>query len=447
MSGSFEGGAARIVVDLAYGDSGKGTFVDYFVRRDGSNLVVRFNGGPQAAHNVVLPDGRHHTFAQFGAGGFVPGVRTLLSRFVVIEPYALLNEAAHLVDVGVADPLRGLLIDARCCVITPVQRVANILRERSRGTAAHGTCGVGFGECVSDSLTRPDRTVVAGDFRSLGALRAKLHRFLEFKREELAPLREFADRAQARILEYPGWIDAFVERASRIAREATLVDADRADRTIRESRRPVFEGAQGVLLDEDFGFHPHTTWSRTTHANADALLDTAGFDGPRERIGVLRTHMTRHGAGPFVSERPDMAAGVSETHNSGGGPQGEFRVGLLDLVALRYAIEVCGRVDSLAISHLDRLPRLPRAVCHEYLDADGPLTRLPRIEPTDLARRTALTARLQAMRPRSKEFPAELERFLREVEDSLGLPVRFASAGPTYATKQEVSTSTLRTAP
>lgn len=76
-----------------------------------------------------------------------------------------------------------------------------------------------------------------------------------------------------------------------------------------------------------------------------------------------------------------------------------------------------------------------------------PLTRLPRIEPTDLARRTALMARLLAMRPRSKEFPTDVEGFLRGVEDSLGLPVRFASAGPTYATKQEVSTSTLRTAP
>src|SRR5271169_2634863 len=111
------------VVDLAFGDSGKGTITDYLAARHNADLVVRFNGGPQAGHNVVLPDGRHHTFAQFGSGSFLPGLRTLLSRFMLIEPYAMLNEAAHLASLGCTDILSRTIIDERCIVITPLHQV------------------------------------------------------------------------------------------------------------------------------------------------------------------------------------------------------------------------------------------------------------------------------------------------------------------------------------
>ena len=87
---------AIVVIDLAFGDCGKGTIVDFLARRHDVHTVVRFNGGPQAGHNVVTPDGRHHTFSQFGSAMFLPGVRTVLTRFMFIEPYAILNEAAHL---------------------------------------------------------------------------------------------------------------------------------------------------------------------------------------------------------------------------------------------------------------------------------------------------------------------------------------------------------------
>src|SRR4051812_324807 len=179
--------AAHLVVDLAYGDCGKGTIVDFLARRSpGDCTVVRFNGGPQAGHNVVTPDGRHHTFSQFGSGSFVPGVRTFLSRFMLIEPYALLKEAHHLQDLGVPDPLVRLTIDARCPIITPAHQAANRIRELSRGDAAHGTCGVGVGETVQDTLEHPDVILHAGDLGDQTIVREKLRAACELKLGQLA---------------------------------------------------------------------------------------------------------------------------------------------------------------------------------------------------------------------------------------------------------------------
>lgn len=103
------------VVDLGYGDAGKGTVVDWLCATRRVHTVVRFNGGAQAAHNVVLRDGRHHTFAQFGAGTFHPGVGTHLSRHVVVDPLALAAEADHLATVGVPDALDRLTVDRTRC--------------------------------------------------------------------------------------------------------------------------------------------------------------------------------------------------------------------------------------------------------------------------------------------------------------------------------------------
>ncbi|MFI0444841.1 adenylosuccinate synthetase [Actinomadura sp. 6N118] len=110
-----------IVADLGFGDAGKGTVVDWFCSRgpEPVDAVVRFNGGAQAAHNVVAPDGRHHTFAQFGSGTFTPGVATHLSRFMLVDPLALAAEADHLRKLGIRDPLARLTVDRAALLTTP----------------------------------------------------------------------------------------------------------------------------------------------------------------------------------------------------------------------------------------------------------------------------------------------------------------------------------------
>src|SRR5437868_5098082 len=138
---------AIITVGLGFGDEGKGATVDFLTRKLEADLVIRYCGGSQAGHNVELPDGRRHTFSQFGAGTLAPQrPRSYLGPNVVIDPVALLREARHLEELGVAEPLALLSVHPRCLVTTYWHRTLNRLRERSRGAGRHGSCGQGIGE-------------------------------------------------------------------------------------------------------------------------------------------------------------------------------------------------------------------------------------------------------------------------------------------------------------
>jgi adenylosuccinate synthase len=422
-----------LVVDLGFGDSGKGTIVEYLAARHDAQWVVRFNGGPQAGHNVVLRDGRHHTFAQFGSASFQHGVRTLLSRFMAVDPYAMLNEAAHLNEIGVTDALSRTAIDERCLVITPAQQIGNRLRERARAELAHGTCGMGFGECVGDALARPELAVRMADLRSASVIREKLRRLLEYKREEVAAWKSLASADEIRVLDDSGWIETAVDVYGQLIEQCELVNQDRVATVLRDSSCTIFEGAQGVLLDERYGFHPHTSWSKTTFTNAAMLLRESGVAHEMERIGVLRPYLTRHGNGPLITENRRLDQ-ICEAHNSDSGWPGRFRRGLLDLVMLRYAIQACGPLDTLALTCADHLKFLPPLACEGYEAQDGAPLELSMRE--DLLEMERQTRRLITARPRYRDWPPQsVEAFCVELEKELGVRAAYLSFGPTKEEK------------
>lgn len=454
------GGRAILVVDLGFGDSGKGTIVDFLARRTDAHTVVRFNGGPQAGHNVVTPDGRHHTFSQFGSAMFLPQTRTLLSRFMLIEPYALFNESSHLEKIGVRDPLRQLLIDGRCVVITPAHQAANRIRELARGDAAHGTCGMGVGETMADQLSHPDLTLRYADLSDRPTVLRRLNAIVELKREQLrdaicALQDHSAHRDSVQALLDPSWLDAAADNFATLRNCAQVVDERAVNRILCEAGTVLFEGAQGVLLDEWYGFHPHTTWSTTTFANADALLNEAGQDGPRARIGVLRSYMTRHGAGPLVTEDDSLRELLPEPHNEDAGWQGRFRVGHFDAVAARYAAAVAGPVDQLAITHLDRLNALPQRICTEYRRAGGApaaaseeyyigtpnaIRKLRVSAVRDLAYQERLTRLCGECRPILQDVSqSDQVTLLDRISQELQVPCGIASFGPTANEKRILS--------
>jgi len=345
----------------------------------------------------------------------------------------LAAEAGHLASAGVPGALDRLTVDRDALLVTPYHQAANRARETARGRDRHGSCGMGIGETARYALAWPGDAPRVADCaaprmlaRSLGRLRDRLY-------DELGP---FGGPA----------VDLVCDAYRAFADRVPLVDGGYLRRLLNAGPA-VFEGAQGVLLDEWRGFHPYTTWSTTTFANAETLLAEAGETAVR--LGVVRSYLTRHGPGPFVTEDPTLE--IPEPHNGTGTWQGAFRTGHPDAVALRYAAEVAGGVDGVALTHLDVAARHQLRLCRAY-QADGWLTS--RIEPGpehDLSWQERLTDRLLRSRPvysdpvgggRAGGDPVGGGRVGDWVgdwpgvfEDVLGAPVVLRSYGPTAAAK------------
>lgn len=425
---------AWIVADLGFGDSGKGTITDWLVREMRARLVVRWNGGAQAGHTVVTDDGRAHTFSQFGAGTLVPGVRTHLAETFVVHPTALLVEARYLARAGVSDALSRLTLAASARVITPFHQSANRARESARGAARHGTCGVGVGETVRDALEHPGEVVRARDLADPRALRDKTERARERLRASLAGV-ELGDEAP--VWSDPEIVARWVEAAAPLA--ANVVPDEALGALLRAGGDVVLEGAQGALLDERFGFHPHTTWSDCTARAARARLRAHGWTGETAALGVLRTYLTRHGEGPFPTEAPALGAALPEPHNASAGWQGAFRVGHPDLVLARYAARVSGGLDGLAVTHVDRAAAIDR-VGTGYDEAPGEALfvrdasgRAIDLREGDLEHQARLARALRSVRPRLEAPEAPIPELLAA---ATGAPLLVSSAGPTASAKQ-----------
>ncbi len=403
---------AFIVTGLGFGDCGKGTVTDALTRRFDARLVVRFNGGAQAGHNVVLPEGRHHTFAQFGAGTLVEGVRTHLAAQVVVHPTALAVEADYLARAGVPDAMTRLTADPRCLVTTPFHQAAGRLRERLLG---NGTCGVGVGETVRDALSHADDALRLGALRGAGEQLERIRvRLVESLPAEVARDGDWSMLQDPSLAQR--WLEVVRALPLRLMTDEEAAHVNR-DHTI------VFEGAQGILLDEHHGFHPHTTWSTCTARNALHWLR----DSPHqvEKVGVLRSMLTRHGAGPLPSESRELV--LPEPHNQSAGWQGAFRIGWFDPVLFRYAIRANGGVDWLALTHVDRV----QARFVESYDFELATLTAPEGSPERLDQQSALTRALSRAAPTLAPIPDG--DFADWVERRLGARVGVTSHGPTHA--------------
>lgn len=446
---------AILIADLGYGDAGKGSIVDYLTRQTQAHTVVRYNGGAQAAHNVTTPDGRHHTFAQFGSGTFIPGTRTHLSRFMMLHPLALLAEERHLQSLGIHDAFARLSIDREALVTTPFQQSANRIKELARGDGRHGSCGMGVGETMSDWLAYGRDVIFAGDMSERDIVLKKLRCMRDIKLAQLKPVLENASANEliAKELESfhdDSFIDATADIYQHVARQVRIVEADYLGSLLNQPGTTIFEGAQGVLLDEWYGFYPYNTWSTLTFKNADILLSENKFTGESLRLGLIRGYATRHGAGPFVTEDEVLTTYLQDHHNGNNPWQREFRVGYLDLVALRYALHVTGKIDGLVVTNLDRMDILDKwqycnwyqtsenpSLVSEYFDLDDGWIRDIKVppDPTDLAKQEALTNLLIEMRPNYETSQKDEKAYLELISQTLETPVLVTSHGPTALQK------------
>lgn len=324
-------GTAAVVIGSAFGDEGKGLITDVLCSRSRpeDTLVVRFNGGAQAGHTVVTPEGQRHVFSHFGSGSFI-GAATYLSRFFAVNPVLFHPEARHLHELGLAP---RLLIDRRAMVTTPFDMAVNTLLEQKRGAARHGSCGAGFGETVGRheagfTLTAGDLTGAAGEVK----LRAIRDSWLP-QRLAAAGIALPPDERAALLSE--GLLARFMDDAARLLDRAALVD----EQVLAGYSHRVLEGAQGLLLDQDMGFFPHVTRSHTGLRNAGVLLKAAGA-ACADVYYVLRPYVTRHGAGPLPGEILRLPyPGFEDKTNRPNPWQGTLRFALADITRLQGALK------------------------------------------------------------------------------------------------------------
>lgn len=315
--------SVSIVIGANWGDEGKGLVTDWLAAKGNNPLVVRHNGGAQAGHTVVTPDGRRHVFHHFGSGALA-GAPTYLSRFFVAHPMFFARELAEIESLG-ANYFVG--IDPQAMVTTPYDVMLNQAAERARGDDRHGSCGMGFNETVHRNENAP--FICQLRFENLGCvsdLRLRLERirdhWVPFRAEQLGIAGEIEFLKDDRVFE------RFLKDCDFMVRK---VDA-RAWRYLKWDGDLVFEGAQGLRLDMNHSGFPHVTRSNTGIKNAMALLaDIHFFDAP-DVYYITRTYLTRHGAGPLPRETDGVPyEGVRDQTNVPNDHQGALRYGWLEI--------------------------------------------------------------------------------------------------------------------
>jgi adenylosuccinate synthase len=422
---------AYLIAGLGFGDEGKGTITDAIVRRTGARWVVRYNGGAQAAHNVVA-NGLHHTFSQFGSGTLA-GAKTYLSKYMQVDPISFMPEALHLHHLGFERPCSMVYVNRECVITDPFHRALNRLREIERGSKRHGSCGMGIGETMYDVVNRPDLVMKVKDLENPAIALEKLETIrcaLLDRATRQGVLAIF--HKEADFLIDRDYSKSFLSRYIHWAEQVNIIAT--ADEVGVFKGDVVMEGAQGVLLDEWFGFHPYTTWSTTTFENAYSLLEWYGYEGIAEKVGVIRAFHTRHGAGPFPTERfKDVGHELAGEHNTHGQFQGDFRIGFMDCALLKYAIKVAGQVDYLALTHLDKIDNRDWFAGTAYTmpgyQNGYSLQLKPAKEKGNLDHQSQLTDLLKTVRPIFTRGHGD-EAMITLVQKTTHVPVNILSYGP-----------------
>lgn len=326
---------AQAVIGAAFGDCGKGLITDYICSKGNVGVVVRFNSGAQAGHTVFTPQGKRHVFSHFGSGSFL-GVPTFLSQFFVCNPILFWREFEELHRRGVKPDVYA---HPDCLITTFADMFINQALEDKRGSGRHGSCGVGFGETIE--RCRIDRLkITMADLWNGSNLEPKLVEICT----------KYAKyRGVDTIKDYEPMIAHFQKACEKFA---AIVGVG----GIGQCKDPLFEGAQGLLLDMDNReYFPNVTRSNTGIKNVRILCKQAGIENI-DAYYVSRTYLTRHGAGKLPGE--DTRMSFADQTNNENPWQGKLRFAPLDAKALVNRIyKDFGSADcKIALTHCDQLP-------------------------------------------------------------------------------------------
>lgn len=369
---------AHAVIGSGYGDEGKGLMTDYLAFREAVPAVVRTNGGAQAGHSVQTPDGRRHVFHHI-ASGALAGAATHLSQFFVSHPLFFMRERKTILDLG---GNAAVSIDPRSIVTTPYDMMINQVMENARGGARHGSCGMGFGEAIERSLNE-EFALTVGDFeKGADHIRDTLDRIRgDWVTERLRRLGVDAlPPIEAELLASADLVERFIEDCASFWNAISV----RSDATLGSGI--VFEGAQGLLLDQDYGAFPHVTRSNTGLKNMIAVAREAGI-GRIDVTYMTRAYSTRHGAGPFAHEDASTPwLSMVDPTNQPNDWQGTLRTAPLDIDAISAAIrhDLCHAGDGVEVSASIGISCVDQVGERMQVGVDGKLVEIDRARLADV---------------------------------------------------------------
>lgn len=338
---------AIAVIGMGYGDEGKGAIVDCLARRN--TTVVRYNGGAQAGHTVVA-DGRRHVFHHLGAGSF-RGARTHLSQYFVANPLLFVEEVNELGFVP------AVSIDLRAPITTPVEMMINQALESSR-SRRHGSCGLGFGETWEREVGVFSLTVDSACSLSFDRFMEQCFEWAKVRCDHLGLDRFKLPLSKEILVRFWGELRWFLSHVSFLPDESLSGDV-------------VFEGAQGLGLDQDIGHFPHVTRSHTGLKNIQSIVNNSALaQEPLDVVYATRSYATRHGAGPLSMEQ-DWCHGVFDDETNFSNPwQQSLRFAQLDFAERNAWIAQDGGRDServgVAISCLDQYGQDPDVLAARF---------------------------------------------------------------------------------
>ena len=414
---------AIVLIGAQWGDEGKGKVTDLL--GDRVQWVVRYQGGNNAGHTVVLPDGQDFALHLIPSGILTPGVTNVIGNGVVVDPGVLLDELAGLHARNV--DTERLLISADAHLIMPYHVAIDRVTERYLGKAKIGTTGRGIGPAYQDKVARVG--VRAQDLLDEKILRQKVEAALEFKNQVLVKV------YNRRALDAEQVVDTVLDQgahfAHRIADTRLILD-----RALRRGETVLLEGSQGTLLDVDHGTYPFVTSSNPTAGGA-CVGSGIGPTRVTAVVGILKAYTTRVGSGPFPTELHDaMGERLRKTGGEIGVTTGRARrVGWFDAVIGRYAARVNGITDFFltkldVLSGLDTVP-----VCVAY-EVDGTRLEEMPMTQTDLHHAVPVYEELPGWWEDLShcrtvdELPANARAYVARVEQLCGAQVSAIGVGP-----------------
>ena len=412
------------ITGLQWGDEGKGKVVDILAEK--SDIVVRYSGGANAGHTVVIGDNKF-ALHLLPSGSIRPDINCVIANGVVLDPEGLIKEIEGLEKRGITLKNR-LFISENTHLVLDYHKTEDQLREESLGKNKIGTTIRGIGPCYCDKAAR-SYAVRMSDLRDLEKLKGRLQTIVDYKNKVFSAVYN-AEPLSA---------DDIFEKCKLYADKLLGSMTDTTEllhKSITDGKSILFEGAQGALLDLDHGTFPYVTSS-----NSSSLGMSAGSGVPAQMvdkfIGVAKAYTTRVGAGPFPAEQDnEIGQYIREKGNEYGTTTGRpRRCGWFDAVAVSYTTTI-GAIDCIAMMHLDTLSGLEEVkICRTY-KVDGRETNFFPANETRLSKAECVYETLPGWQEDLSEIrdfhdlPANAQNYICRVEEATGKPITIIGVGP-----------------